>query len=104
MSTEEIKTIHGYLNKLYSLLKSGSRTRFCDSVAEKFYAKDITGNTLKHWFTNADTIPNDKDVVKDFFNEAFKWLDTELKIQYAPERNRIEAIDITTQMIKEKLK
>jgi len=104
MSTEEIKTIHGYLNKLYSLLKSGSRTRFCESVAPKFLAKDITGNTLKHWFTNADTMPNDKDVVKDFFKEAFNWLDNELKIQYAPERSRIEAIDITTQMIKEKLK
>lgn len=104
MSAEEIKTIHGYLNKLYSLLKSGSRTRFCERIALKFHAKDITGNTLKHWFTNAETMPNDNDVVKDFFKEAFEWLDTELKIQYAPERNRIQAIDITTQMIKEKLK
>lgn len=104
MNKAEINQLHGYLNKLYNLLKSGSKINFCRQSAKKFNSiTEVSANRLTHWFTDVNSLPKDKYIVKEFFQMAFNWLDCELKVQYSPERSRIQAIDLTTQMIKEKL-
>ena len=85
-------TIHDCLQRLYGLLKTGTKQDLYNELAIHF---KVSGSRARKMLTNIDNMPKDEAKQKDIYTFAFHYLERLLQSQYAPDRSRIAAIDAT---------